>query len=83
VITLYSGSNYVGAISFYADDAQLPEPVLLFRHETSVWVVGLHYHISRYSDIIAMLRTEPHVFVYFRGPYNSVISTVFPADYYS
>jgi hypothetical protein len=83
VITIYSGSNYVGAISFYADDEQLPEPALLFRQDTGVWVVGLNYHISRYSDIMTMLRTEPHVFVYYRGPYNSVISTIFPADYYS
>ena len=82
VISLYSDVNYVGAISFYADGEQLPEPELLFRQLTGVWVIGLNYHISRYADIMAMLRAEPHVFVYYSGPYNSVISTVFPADYY-
>ena len=87
-ITLYSDSHlssphYVGAIVFYADGEPLPNPELLYQADSGIWVIGLNYHISRYHDIMEMLRTEPHVFVYYRGPYNSVISTVFPADYYA
>ena len=82
VITLYSTDGYVGAVSFYADDEQLQDAELLYRALTGIWVVGFEYHISQFHDIIETLRTEPHVFAYYEGPYNSKISTVFPADYF-
>ena len=82
VITLYASNQYVGAISFYPDDEPLDGAKLLYRTLTGVWVVGLEYHISQFENIMRMLQTEPHVFVYYRGPINSTISTIFPADYY-
>jgi len=79
VITIYSSTDYVGAISFYADDEQLDDAVLLYRQLTGVWVIGLNYHISQFSDIMDMLRTEPHVYIHYDGPYNSSITTIPPA----
>jgi len=83
VISLYSSDQYVGAISFYPDDEPLDDAQLLYRNLTGVWVVGLEYPISQFENIMRMLQTEPYVFVYYRGPVNSTISTIFPADYYA
>ena len=80
VITLYVQAHYVGCISFYADEQTLPNASITLNN--GVWIVGMNMHISQFPMIMDMLRTEAHVFVYLDGPYNTRISTVFPADYY-
>lgn len=61
VIGCFQGDKFVGRLTFYTDDATIPQNGYLW--EQGLRQVYLNFPMKRYDDIITMLREEETLFL--------------------